>query len=553
MLRDLAVVTGIVEEVIPGFRLRVFVLMALEVIFNFGLVYFQILALQHQRANQPDFSDALRYAAAVLGFVLSVRYVWNYTSHGLAWGVHALTTRIVRRLNRLSLDGFERLGRGTLMMRLTGDTRRVVDATAAVVGAPLSVLRLGIGAVFALSMSPGLAIVMVLAMISMGVVIATQLQGMSTGFSRVAGEEVRMYELLRGHIAGANAIKQHRARAGAIGEAFSKISTHIRELKVGMFGLFFERQHLANAILYGVLGVNVFILPLLISTDSETVRELNLVLVWGASSVIGVVATLPELSQAADSARRLIELEAQLSDDVLEPPADATAVARGRLRGFETLSVRGLEFSYPESGARTGFHVGPIDLELRRGEIVFITGDNGSGKSTFLNMLTGLYPAAAGQLVLDETPITSTELTDYRVLFATVFTDHHLFARVVGFEGDDQARASELLRDMQIAHVTDIVDGRVTNRALSSGQKKRLAMVVARLQDRPILVFDEWAADQDPEFRVLYYTRILPELKAAGKLVIAVTHDDQYFHCADRIIHFRAGRLDTVPPVRGAS
>ena len=55
--------------------------------------------------------------------------------------------------------------------------------------------------------------------------------------------------------------------------------------------------------------------------------------------------------------------------------------------------------------------------------------------------------------------------------------------------------------------------------------------------------FDEWAADQDPEFRRYFYDVLLPGLKAEGRTLIVVTHDDRYFHVADQVVFMEEGRV----------
>jgi putative pyoverdin transport system ATP-binding/permease protein len=257
-------------------------------------------------------------------------------------------------------------------------------------------------------------------------------------------------------------------------------------------------------------------------------------------TVAHIVLNTPQLGEAAKAAGRLSALHEQLSEDRLEPVAPP--VTRGRFDGFTRIEVDGLCFHYPSTGGRRGFAVGPISAGFGRGELVFVIGHNGSGKSTFLKMLTGLYAAEEGSIRVDQQPITPSDLADYRALFGTIFTDHTLFERVYGMAPEDEARAAALLEEMNIAGKTAIRDGRVTERDLSTGQKKRLAMALTLLHDRPIMVFDEWAADQDPGFREYYYHRLLPALRDAGKLVVIVSHDDQHFGLADRTIHFKDGR-----------
>ena len=88
---------------------------------------------------------------------------------------------------------------------------------------------------------------------------------------------------------------------------------------------------------------------------------------------------------------------------------------------------------------------------------------------------------------------------------------------------------------------------------LSHGQRQRLALLGAYLEDRPIYVFDEWAANQEPQFRNIFYRQILPELKARGKLAVVISHDDRYFDVADRLIRLTSGVLAAPPPAQAAA
>jgi len=175
---------------------------------------------------------------------------------------------------------------------------------------------------------------------------------------------------------------------------------------------------------------------------------------------------------------------------------------------------------------------------------LFRIGGTGSGKSTLMKTLVGLYHPTSGAIVMDGTLITAETAAWYRSHFTVIFSDYHLFDRLYGFEHVSPTRVNELLKLMQIEDKTAFEDGRFTTLELSSGQRKRLALVVALLEDRPILVLDEWAADQDPPFRKFFYEQILADLKRQGKTVIAVTHDDRYFAVADRIVKMEYGQLE---------
>jgi putative ATP-binding cassette transporter len=200
-------------------------------------------------------------------------------------------------------------------------------------------------------------------------------------------------------------------------------------------------------------------------------------------------------------------------------------------------------FRYPSAGNEVGFAVGPIDLTIRRNHLVFITGGNGSGKSTLLKLITGLYLPTSGAVLLDGQIIGPENVASFRNLFSAIFSDYHLFRELYGLGEVRADAAAELIELLEIKDKVRIVGHAFDTLALSTGQRKRLAMVALLLEDRPINVFDEWAAEQDPHLREKFYRVILPRLRAAGKTVIAVTHDERYFDLADVRLHLEEGRL----------
>ncbi|MEU1431000.1 ATP-binding cassette domain-containing protein [Nocardia sp. NPDC005746] len=200
----------------------------------------------------------------------------------------------------------------------------------------------------------------------------------------------------------------------------------------------------------------------------------------------------------------------------------------------------------PPQADGSGFHLGPLDLTFEPGQISFIVGGNGSGKSTLAKLITGLYVPQHGHLSLNGEAVDHENIEWFRQHSSAVFTDFHLFEDYLGFdEGvDDEVR--KYLKELQIDHKVTVENGRLSTISLSQGQRKRLALLTALLEDRPIYMFDEWAADQEPKFRDVFYREILVSLKNRGKTVIVITHDDRYFDCADQLIKLDFGRIAEV-------
>ena len=190
--------------------------------------------------------------------------------------------------------------------------------------------------------------------------------------------------------------------------------------------------------------------------------------------------------------------------------------------------MRNIVFRYVDKSSEAVFQVGPVDFTLRAGELVFITGGNGSGKSTFLKVLAGLYQPDSGEITLDGVRVDDSTRDAYRALIAAIFVDYHLFQRLYGIADPDPAELDRLLTQFRLRDKTRLTDGEFRTLDLSGGQRKRLALIVSLLEKRPILLLDEWTADQDPEFRRKFYDDLLPALKQAGETVVVITHDDRY-------------------------
>ncbi len=185
--------------------------------------------------------------------------------------------------------------------------------------------------------------------------------------------------------------------------------------------------------------------------------------------------------------------------------------------------------------------MGPVNLEVKRGEILFIIGGNGSGKSTLANLLTGLYNADDGTVEINGNRINNIELGE---LYSTIFSSNHVFKKLYGIDTiNKKEQIDYLLKLLKLEGKVNIENGIFSTISLSNGQRKRLSLMKCLLEDSQIYLFDEWAADQDPEFKKAFYRELLPQMKKNGKIIIAITHDDNYFDMADKVMKLDMGKV----------
>lgn len=284
-----------------------------------------------------------------------------------------------------------------------------------------------------------------------------------------------------------------------------------------------------------------------------------------AGSVEFVVNTQAALWKAATSARTIGALSLRLTA-AGTPAAQAVAGHAGETpaaylaRAEDASPPTGLadwrhihfhEIRYHADAADPeAFVLGPVTLTLRRGEVLFLVGGNGSGKSTFAKVMNGLVERSGGSILVDGMPVPARTPMAYRDLFSTLYADQHVFEAPIDADGEppDRPRVADALERLGLARRVALRDdGRWSDIALSQGQRKRLALIQAWLDERPVVILDEWAAEQDPEFRAHFYEHLLPEMRRQGRTLVVVSHDDRYFHLADRVCRFESGVLQPSP------
>ena len=362
----------------------------------------------------------------------------------------------------------------------------------------------------------------------------------------VANEpEAVMFEYISDLFGGFKEQRLSLARGRELGAGFKRASeeTLVARNSIHLHG--WQQYVFGETAFNLMLGIVAFVVPIIASGTARSVSKLVSAVLFMATPVFGLMQSVMIMGAADAAAGAMMDLELRVAG-MAETGSDRDTTIAETAREFSEIRFEGVEFTFPTVDGERPFSVGPIDLVLRRGETVFITGGNGSGKSTLIKLLTGLYRPMRGVVSLDGRPILVGEEAELRERMAAVFADFHLFPRLYGIDPAvaGGAEGADLLRKMEMDRTARIIEGdHFDRRDLSAGQRKRLGLVSALLERKPILVLDEWAADQDPYFRRKFYREFLPELKARGITVIAVTHDDHYFDAADRRLRMEDGRL----------
>ncbi len=456
--------------------------------------------------------------------------------------IHTIRVRLSDKIRQSELLFLERLGKGYVYNKLTHDTNLISETALVMIYASQSALVLVCCLLFValLSRTAFFITVGLCAIGASGYIIHEK--GLEKKLAEVRKNEGRFFETIDQILNGFKELKMNRKKSEDYFGVFKHLAHTTQSLKIEIETNFITDLLFSQVAFYSMLGAIVFLLPWFEQTDSENIIRITAAVLFIIGPTEAVVGAIPSFFKATVAVRRLYQLEEQL-DVVSHAHQSEEDVPPSPITSFEELALEHVEFSYTAQDDRSTFTVGPLDLTVRQGEILFLIGGNGCGKTTLLKLLTGLYYPDEGSLTINGKPVDKSNYQAYRELFSLIFMEFHLFHKLYGLDDIDASEITALLQLMELEKKTQVVDGVFTHLDLSTGQRKRLAMLVALLEDRPIYVFDEWAADQDPHFRKYFYEELLHELKARGKTIIAVSHDDRYFHVADRAIKMEYGQV----------
>jgi putative ATP-binding cassette transporter len=517
-----------------------------------ALVLSLINAAGSEKAAQEGktFGLLLMFTATLVGHILAQKYIL-VTSTELVEGVlSSIRLRVVGKISASELQSFEKIGRARIYSNVTKETVTISQATPPIVVAAQSGVMIFFALIYLAWLSlPVFFVTVILSAVGISFHLIRRRERYEY-MQKAHERENEFFELLTHLLDGFKEVKMSTARSEDLVEHLRAVSASLEELKVRYGHQFAIHYIFSQTAFYVLIASIVFLLPQMAQTTHEVLAKSTATILFIIGPLSNFIGSIPSFASANVAAENIYELEEEL-DRGHETPASLPTAA-SPLRGMDAFNEIRFEkvlFNYVDNNGQPTFSLTPIDLTISAGETVFIVGGNGSGKSTFLKLLTGLYFPTSGKIRVDGVDLRKPNYPEYRDLFAAIFSDYHLFDRLYGVNslygsrGVGYQHVQGLLKEMGLDSKTQWLDDHFTNLDLSTGQRKRLALLSSLLENKPIYVFDEWAAEQDPDFRKYFYEVVLQNLKNQGKTIIVATHDEKYFHVADRVMKMEYGQF----------
>lgn len=492
--------------------------------------------------NHEDLTQYfLLYMIAFALFLYGQWYAFERSTLIIENAIFQVRTRLTGKVQQVELTFMEKMGSNTLYGRLTQNDTLISQSIPMVVG-NFQVSTLMLFSLLYLGYISPISFIMTLTAMGLGVMyFISQSRFIKDSLQQVRQKEKVYFKSISHLVDGFKEIKVNHQKGQDLLQQIALVSTQAQDMKTAARKRESRLWGFGRLFIYALLPIVVFIVPNFSHEHAANIFKISatlLFLIGPSTMLVNMIPIMNRVNMAIDD---LFMLEQEMDEAIAH--AHQEIPDNKSWQNFQRIKINNLSFSYPNNKG-AAFSAGPFDEEIEQSELLFVVGGNGSGKSTFLKLLTGLYYPDEGGLYLDDTRIDDSNYPHYRNLFSIIFTDFHLFDKFYGVTDVDREKVHYWLEKMRMQHKVKYQDGGFTSTDLSTGQRKRLAFIAAMLEDKPILVIDEFAADQDPQFREYFYETLLREIRDTGKTIIAVTHDDHYFHVADRVWKMNEGRIE---------
>ncbi|NQZ20713.1 MAG: cyclic peptide export ABC transporter [Colwellia sp.] len=459
--------------------------------------------------------------------------------------VAKLRIDLSKKINSMEVSQIEKVGLPRLLNVLTEDMTQVT-------GASLAIPMVLVSSVTAIGMLVYLAILDLKIFVFTVLAIVVGLFIFQFPVSRTKkyykkARDLRdvMQEGFRGLIFGSYELKLNKEKSKRFlsKEIAAPTQASVHQEKKGDFILHIAGNS-SEILCFFAIGMVVFLLPRGDDFEPQSLYGVVMALLYITGPIASILGLMQDLKIGEISLEKINEIYAM---NVAEHQS-VTQINKD----WQKLVLSDIKYSY--STEEHSFSIEKTNLSLDRGQTYFIVGGNGSGKSTLSKVISLHYLADEGQMYFDKQAITPDNLASARDLLFVIYSDYYLFNTIYkDLDLTDLALIDKYLKLFKLENKTQLIGNEFTTVKLSDGQRRRLALIVALVEDKDIYILDEWAADQDPEFKDLYYNFVLPDLKRKGKTIIAITHDDRYFSHCDEVIKMENGCVvDIFKPTKPA-
>jgi putative ATP-binding cassette transporter len=474
--------------------------------------------------GEVSISAAAIFVVALLIFIKTQHYILIATTVEIEAIIHKLRVRLMDQVRHSELIPLDAIGRAEIVAAITKETMTLTQATNMLAFAGQGVVLVFFVAIYIAYLSLLAFAVSVVILVVAGAIFHAKSQQLAAETRQAAEWDNRLFDRLIDLLDGFKEVRLNRSRSDHLFDDVVEVSRTAANIKIRTQSESYKQLVFSQSSMYLLLAAVVFAVPTFSATKGGSITQVTTALMFVVGVCMGLVQTIPILLAANAAADKIERLDARLRAIAATAEVDTAELPKR----FDKIEMRDIVFRYVDKSSEAVFQVGPADFTLRSGELVFISGGNGSGKSTFLKVLAGLYEPDSGDILLDGVRVDDSNRDAYRSLIAAIFVDYHLFQRLYGIADPDPAEIDRLLTQFRLRDKTHLKNGEFGTLDLSGGQRKRLALIVSLLEKRPILLLDEWTADQDPDFRRKFYDELLPELKQAGATVVVITHDDRH-------------------------
>lgn len=514
-----------------------------------GLANAGLLKLINNVISDLSLSDKYQLNIKSIGLYLIVVIVLIFSQRIFSKYIITLTQKIICKIQleilekiRLSnYDNFKSIGSERIYSSLTQDAGVISSVAASIVYACTSLVTV----VFCLCYLAYVSLIgFSLTLFVIGVAVTIYIlrqKAIEIGLTKARELQNTFFKFINDLLSGYKEMKVNHQKSDDLYQNYiKKNSMKVKDLSTKAIVSYLDNSLTGQLSFFLLIGFILFYFPFIV-TNHQVVISYIFIILYILGPLEGLMTTIPGITQANIAIKNITALQAQATS--LNSHSSAGSFPEKQFT-FDKIVFDQVSFSYSGNN-EDSFTVGPINMEVNKGELLFIVGGNGCGKTTLFKILTGLYYPQNGSIKVNGKTVT--DFTGYRSLFSPIYSDFYLFDRFYGMNDVNAGKVNEYIEIMQLAEKVTFSEGRFSKTDFSTGQRKRLALIVSLLEERPVLVLDEWAADQDPLFRKFFYETFLPELKQKGKTIIAITHDDKYFHLADRMYKMEYGKLYEQP------